>query len=140
MPVIRRGDHRDMLALSVVIQESLYSMGQKLKSAFWHTTLQRPHLVRERNGLGLLRELDDGEHSSAQTLSPRSIYSVRHGADRRRHTPHFGRLSHKLAFVAEACCSAREAQRNCRRAKSREGQLLEKWGNRSRYESGTAIP
>jgi hypothetical protein len=75
-----------MLALSVVIQESLYSMGRKLKSAFWHTTLQRPHLVRERNVLGFLRELDDGEHSSAQALSPRSIYSFRHGADRRRHT------------------------------------------------------
>jgi len=96
-----------MLALSVVIQESLYSMGRKLKSAFWHTTLQRPHLVRERNVLGFLRELDDGEHSSAQALSPRSIYSFRHGADRRRHTALRPPL-HKLAFVAEACCFARK--------------------------------
>jgi len=69
-----------MLALCVVNQESLYSLG-KLKSTFLHITQQGPHLVWERNVLGLLLELDDDEHSSAQTLSPQSIYSVRHGAE-----------------------------------------------------------
>jgi hypothetical protein len=71
-----------MLALSVVIQESLYSVGQKLKSAFLHTTQQRPHLVRERNVLVFLREVDGDEHLLALTPWHRIIiYPVPHGGD-----------------------------------------------------------
>ena len=76
-----------MRALSVVIQESLYSIG-KLKSAFLHITQQRPHLVWERNVLGLLLELDDDERLLARTPSSRNIHSVRHGAEDRRYTAH----------------------------------------------------
>jgi hypothetical protein len=64
-----------------VIQECLYSIGRKLKIAFLHTTPQRPHLVRERNVLGFLREVDDDEHFLALTLWQRIIYPVLHGAE-----------------------------------------------------------
>jgi hypothetical protein len=68
-----------MLALSIVSQEGLYSIVRKLKSAFPHTTQQRPHLVRERDVLGLLREVDDDEHLLALTFWPRIIRPVPHG-------------------------------------------------------------
>ena len=68
-----------MLALSIVSQEGLYSIVRKPKSAFLHPTQQRPHLVRERNVLGLLREVDDDEHLLALTFWPGIIRPVPYG-------------------------------------------------------------
>jgi len=64
-----------------VIQECLYSIGRKLKNAFLHTPRQRPPLVRERNVLGLLREVDDDERFLALTLWPRIICLAPHGPE-----------------------------------------------------------
>jgi hypothetical protein len=69
-----------MLALSIMSQEGLYSIVRKLKSSFLHTTQQRPHLVREHNVLGFLREVDDDEHFLALTLWPHLIHPVPHCA------------------------------------------------------------
>jgi len=80
MPAIRRGDHRDILALSVVIQESLFPTG-KLERAFLPTTQQRLFLVRKRTVLGFSREVDGGEHLLARGLWSRIIYPVPHGAE-----------------------------------------------------------
>lgn len=81
MPVIRPDDHLHLLALSVVIQERLYSIGRKLKRAFLHITQQRPHLVRGCNVMGFLREVDDDEHFLVLIFRPRIICPVPHGAE-----------------------------------------------------------
>jgi hypothetical protein len=121
MPAIRQDNHRGMLAPSVVIQESLSSVGGKLKSAFPHSIRQRPRLVREHRVLGFLQKVANDGDFLARTLWPRIIYSAALGADHECDTAHQAFLSHArlrgrgLLFCSESTQKLTARQRAGRR-------------------------